>query len=104
MIGGLGGGSGGGGGRRVATETRDEDVDEAVEVVEQLRTHQHYQAQNDKIHFQTPEEEEEEVWIDTRPKAPTRKVRGSRRHEEAFGKDQGVFLTFCFLRKKNLND
>lgn len=34
MIGGLGGGSGGGGGRRVATETRDEDVDEAVEVVE----------------------------------------------------------------------
>lgn len=54
MIGGLGGGSGGGGGRRVATETRDEDVDEAVEVVEQLRTHQHYQAQNDKIHFETP--------------------------------------------------
>ncbi|KHN12246.1 hypothetical protein glysoja_035948 [Glycine soja] len=54
LIGGLGGGSGGGGGRRVATETRDEDVDEAVEVVEQLRTHQHYQAQNDKIHFETP--------------------------------------------------
>lgn len=57
MIGGLGGGGGGGGRRRrrrVATETRDEDVDEAVEVVEQLRTHQHYQAQNDKIHFETP--------------------------------------------------
>lgn len=37
MIGGLGGGGGGGGRRRrrrVATETRDEDVDEAVEVVE----------------------------------------------------------------------
>jgi len=37
LIGGLGGGGGGGGRRRrrrVATETRDEDVDEAVEVVE----------------------------------------------------------------------